>query len=328
MMDDRIKKNIFLIAFILFIGLGFYFSSNITGNATYELCKHNYDLYHNKPWFETWSWFINNCGSYLEHNQTLCGNGLLDAGEDCETSLTMDCKALGFISGNLYCSGCNFDTTNCVGGEPGVPPTGDCQSIIEELANCNNNLGQCQNSLSDAESEISSLNTQLATCQQELDDCLQSSGEGCDISCMDEDGGKNFFVGGSTIGYVWSHDDSCNGDILTEYYCTMSQPFYGSETQQCQLGCENGRCLNESDIVTITGSVTNPLMQPINGAIVTLNNEYVAYTNIQGLYTLQESIDDGTYELKARKEGYNTSIIFIQVVRGGIYQQNFVLSQQ
>jgi len=50
-------------------------------------------------------------------NETLCGNAVLDYGEDCDTKLnfTKTCESLGWDGGTLACNSlCKFDTTGCV----------------------------------------------------------------------------------------------------------------------------------------------------------------------------------------------------------------------
>ena len=44
-----------------------------------------------------------------------CGNGRIDADEDCEAGLPLsaDCQSLGFGGGALGCAGCRFDTSQC-----------------------------------------------------------------------------------------------------------------------------------------------------------------------------------------------------------------------
>jgi hypothetical protein len=48
-----------------------------------------------------------------------CGNGVRDAGEDCDGSDRdgASCHSLGFMGGPLRCDArCNFDTSSCHGG--------------------------------------------------------------------------------------------------------------------------------------------------------------------------------------------------------------------
>ena len=67
--------------------------------------------------------------------------------------------------------------------------------------------------------------------------------------CTDSDGGEVFEVRGvcSTVG-LWfgggSIEDSCSGDVLTEYCCKSSGSVQncGSKTVSCVNGCSNGAC--------------------------------------------------------------------------------------
>jgi hypothetical protein len=47
--------------------------------------------------------------------ETLCGNGAIDDGEECDgTNLDgRDCADFGFVGGTLRCTQCRFDTTDC-----------------------------------------------------------------------------------------------------------------------------------------------------------------------------------------------------------------------
>lgn len=54
-----------------------------------------------------------------------CGNGNVDAGEDCDGSnlAGQSCTSLGYDSGNLSCtSDCRFDTSGCISTPPPPPP--------------------------------------------------------------------------------------------------------------------------------------------------------------------------------------------------------------
>lgn len=58
---------------------------------------------------------LNVCSADLTQAQ-LCGNGVIDAGEECDQSNlgTSNCQALGFQGGVLKCgAGCEFDTSAC-----------------------------------------------------------------------------------------------------------------------------------------------------------------------------------------------------------------------
>ena len=54
--------------------------------------------------------------SLTPQNFTLCGNGVIDRGEECDGDNLngSDCSARGFSGGNLRCSGnCHFDLSEC-----------------------------------------------------------------------------------------------------------------------------------------------------------------------------------------------------------------------
>jgi hypothetical protein len=57
-----------------------------------------------------------------------CGNGVADAGEDCDGADLggQTCEDLGFASGSLSCSGaCTFDTSACSNCGNGTIETGE-----------------------------------------------------------------------------------------------------------------------------------------------------------------------------------------------------------
>lgn len=57
------------------------------------------------------------CTSALDGSEALCGDGFIDAGEECDgANLNGEsCQSQGFTSGTLACSSCAFDTSGCVG---------------------------------------------------------------------------------------------------------------------------------------------------------------------------------------------------------------------
>lgn len=71
--------------------------------------------------------------------------------------------------------------------------------------------------------------------------------------CNDTDGGRNYNTTGSIyFGPRLSHTDYCTGiggNTLVEYFCN-GQFNESSENYPCIFGCENGRCLEASEICT------------------------------------------------------------------------------
>ncbi len=78
------------------------------------------------------------CGARSSWNQTSaeCGNGLLEAGEECDGTVGgTTCYDLGFPGGTLSCTAsCNFSTTACL-PMPGVCGDGICD-VGETVTNC------------------------------------------------------------------------------------------------------------------------------------------------------------------------------------------------
>ena len=68
----------------------------------------------------------------------VCGNGVLEAGEECDGNQIGDtCKGLGYTGGTLKCtSGCKFDKSSCTGTTkcPNLPPrhcTTNCCALVQ-----------------------------------------------------------------------------------------------------------------------------------------------------------------------------------------------------
>jgi hypothetical protein len=69
------------------------------------------------------------------------------------------------------------------------------------------------------------------------------------VNCTDTDGGRNYYVKGTTTGLDWFNHistgtDECNGDTLTELYC--SGQLYSYEYYPCSapMSCQDGACTN------------------------------------------------------------------------------------
>jgi len=79
--------------------------------------------------------------------------------------------------------------------------------------------------------------------------------------CVDSDGGKNYFVNGTTIGKNGAGSDVCNGNVLTEYYC-LSDGNGEGEKYDCGVDkCIDGKCMKESKeskICTIMPKICPP----------------------------------------------------------------------
>jgi cysteine-rich repeat protein len=166
----------------------------------------------------------------------VCGNGIIEAGEECDSSNLngQTCISKGYAGGTLKCSStCKFNTTGC------YPLPNLCGNGIIEAG-------------------------------EECDDGNLNYGDGCDQYCNlegswcnDTDGGKNYYLKG-TVHWgpinekYFDATDSCDsaGETLLENYCESGDhmdTFY-----ICPYGCNNGACLNKVLQITNLGSVTNP----------------------------------------------------------------------
>lgn len=55
--------------------------------------------------------------------EAVCGNGIVEAGEQCDASTGNEtCTTKGFDTGTLLCTNCAFDTSDCRDVFPPLPP--------------------------------------------------------------------------------------------------------------------------------------------------------------------------------------------------------------
>ncbi|MFH0862488.1 MAG: hypothetical protein V1875_05590 [Candidatus Altiarchaeota archaeon] len=62
-------------------------------------------------------------------------------------------------------------------------------------------------------------------------------------NCTDSDGGKDYYVKGTTKWGAKSDDDVCQDNTLIEFYCENNQPQH--EMYTCPSGCQDGACKKE-----------------------------------------------------------------------------------
>jgi hypothetical protein len=82
-------------------------------------------------------------------------------------------------------------------------------------------------------------------------------------ACTDSDGGKDYYVKGTTVGMagdnvISTDTDSCSGDTLVEWICLdkfngLKNIYRTNTNYQCPNGCSNGACLKEPVIDIISG---------------------------------------------------------------------------
>jgi hypothetical protein len=88
-------------------------------------------------------------------------------------------------------------------------------------------------------------------CRQEPASSCHDSDGGAEFHiygyCNDGHGGGNYHYPGYGANY---HIDSCNGNTLTEYYCTLDHKCQALPTT-CPYGCYYGYCLKENDMFEI-----------------------------------------------------------------------------
>jgi PGF-pre-PGF domain-containing protein len=65
----------------------------------------------------------------------VCGNSIVEAGEDCDSTIgSHTCESLGFSSGTLKCTNCRYDTSGCNAQANPTPVCGN--NIIEAGEDC------------------------------------------------------------------------------------------------------------------------------------------------------------------------------------------------
>ena len=126
---------------------------HITGlSISEENCAYFYNKWHQESWFDSWNWWVQNCHGYGEEH--ICGNNLLEPGEQCDTSDPIPCSMLGFSGGYASCNACTIDVSTCHG-----------ESVVDysTLLNRASQLTTLQN-------EIAALENDLAVCEEEACD--------------------------------------------------------------------------------------------------------------------------------------------------------------
>ncbi|MFT4297630.1 MAG: BspA family leucine-rich repeat surface protein [Candidatus Woesearchaeota archaeon] len=167
-MDEIHKKTAILVA--LFV-LGFMFLQvhrmSITGMAIADgRCANYYEKWGNEVWFNDWNWWDENCDGFLE--SAICGNGILEPGEICDTNEELPCTLLGFESGMMVCTECKFDTRNCVGevevDYDALMDSGKgLQECISERDECLQELERLNESINDDDNQDDNINNNEIT---------------------------------------------------------------------------------------------------------------------------------------------------------------------
>ena len=197
---------------------------------------------------------------------TTCGNGRLDAGEQCDGSnlYGQSCFTQGFAAGTLACnSQCGLDTSACTGGTtPTVAYCGNDRLDNGEQcdgSNLNNqtcaSMGFVGGSLgcySFCKFNTSSCTTKTVTIVPPPPPPATSTV----ISCSDSDRGKIYDIVGTVYGidrsgrsYLGVKDQCLDATKLKEYYCDAVNGV-SSLTVDCPKGCQAGVCLVPAGTVT------------------------------------------------------------------------------
>jgi hypothetical protein len=175
-MDQQLQRKIYLLTFMLLFASLLYFGADpsITGNVSSSVCSHYMEKWGSETWFSSWGWFNRNCANYFVDN--VCGDNILDPGEQCDTTSLSNCRILGFSSGTMACtSACVYDTSACISDGGTIPPA-SCEDIASELESC-------QASYSTTLNELDNVSAELDSCRVNLTECMDDSSP--DI-CADE----------------------------------------------------------------------------------------------------------------------------------------------
>ncbi|MBU1245308.1 hypothetical protein KJ612_19055 [Myxococcota bacterium] len=181
---------------------------------------------------------LNNLNNVNNVNNAVCGNGILETGEACDTDVFpdgADCIALGFTGGTISCAAdCTLDTTTC---------EGCVDACILDESHCNidgNAYDYCD---LDAESGCTAWFT--ASCPEAFPMCEEPMGyANCyPTECVDECG-----YGEAMCSFDGAGIDTC--DYLENGCTTWFTAPCAIETPECQEGIppmcvETAVCIDE-----------------------------------------------------------------------------------
>ena len=198
--DKAITLGVFLFLAIFSMYIE---GASITGLVVQEdNCEYYHDLWSNESWFNEWDWWNQNCAQYYSSGP-VCGNDILEYGEECDTNDNVQCIILGFQSGYMTCDDCKFNTTQCSYQNEEVDYSG-LISWSEDLQECNTNL---------------------STAEINYQECLDELGYVVnEYNCSETDSGNDYYTSGTSFtGSDVSYTDSCNGNTLLEYFCNNTR---------------------------------------------------------------------------------------------------------
>jgi len=232
------------------------------------------------------------------NDNVLCGNGVIDPGEDCDGSAVggETCVSLGqdFVSGTLACDGsCGFDTSGCV-----APYCGD--GVVDATAG-----EECDNATANSDTEPDACRTDclLPWCGDGIIDPANS--EDCDGLAM---GGADC----TTLGYpggtlvcaaTCEYDESSCTPVGT---CTQNAECTAVDYCERAVGDCNGvgQC---TTMPTICSSVWDPVCgcdgatygNPCEAAAAGMNVDYLGECLIAGCSTNADCPAAADYCVKA-----------------------------
>ncbi|MFT4343541.1 MAG: hypothetical protein ACMXYE_02225 [Candidatus Woesearchaeota archaeon] len=206
-MDEKLHKLLVLGGFALFVTIGFFATMPLqfTGHAIQsETCTTYYERWSQESWFNDWQWWKDHCYDFnkqnLKEKEFLCGNGILEPGEQCDTNEIVSCSLIGLQGGNMKCThDCMWDVRNC-----DIPDEVNYDIIL-----------QTENKLIELKELRSTLSEEHTQCMIELNECeisINSSGNLTELyleNCIKWNDGCN----------ICFYDGNNNVETCTEIYC-------------------------------------------------------------------------------------------------------------
>jgi hypothetical protein len=149
-----------------------------------------------------------------------------------------DCTSFGkaYLGGMLSCNAdCTYDLSECITGtycgDTRVQHPNDAG--IDEQCDGNDLEGFLCTNFADYTGGTLSC---FGDCTFDFSGCLSSGW------CNDTDYGRNFYNSGTVYSNTGTYSDSCNGNVIDEWYC--SNGIVREEVYTCPYGCVNNACVS------------------------------------------------------------------------------------
>ncbi|MGV8171369.1 MAG: hypothetical protein ACP5OA_01615 [Candidatus Woesearchaeota archaeon] len=212
-----------------------------------------------------------------DNNRTLCGNGHIDTGEECDDgSLNTDKACNAFSASCKYCDTyCKYHALECKNGTVRSEKRSIANGIAERDAICADNIWVWYNISYSCYRNYTLCKDSCYLTERPCADSITSAVSGIQsgycsnnvwnygncttekrYTCTDSDHGLDWYISGtanSTAGGSWT--DICQNDnygileaansrILYEAFCTSDDGNVDIESYDCPYGCKDGACIN------------------------------------------------------------------------------------